>query len=273
MGIYGGSQMSVQTWSKDIVIVQLPGEPHTSNELETVIDTAYEKPDSDIILDFSRVGRVTCLTLCQLTKLHKTLKCLGRRLAFCKVAPVTRDIFEAIGFDRIFQDAEEGAVVLEASQSGEQGGTIKLHDAENSEHVERRSYFRLDVSKLEVKALIWYKSLENNDNKGLPERYWRGKLLDISQAGAKIAVNVVERPDFEQNQFVRLVLTETPIDQTIMLDAKVREVLPSANEKTIHLGLQFVGLEANPDGRKVLQQLCDSMARYYEAPRPAQPAR
>lgn len=220
--------MSLQTWSGDIIIVQLPGEPHTSNELETVIDTAYEKPDSDIILDFSRVGRVTCLTLCQLTKLHKTLTCLGRRLAFCKVAPITRDIFEAIGFDRIFQDADKGAVVLEASQSGEQGGTIKLSDAENSGQAERRSYFRLDVSKLEMKALIWYKGLENKDDKALPERYWQANLVDISQAGAKIAVSVAERPDFEQNQFVRLILTETPIDQTITLDAKVREVLPSA---------------------------------------------
>ena len=265
--------MSLQTWSGDIIIVQLPGEPHTSSELETVIDTAHQKPDSDIILDFSRVERVTCLTLCQLTKLHKTLTCLGRRLAFCKVAPITREIFEAIGFDRIFQDAQKAAVVLEASHAAEQGGTIRLQDGENGEQVERRSYYRLDVSKLEAKALIWHKGLENNDDKGLPERYWQGKLLDISQAGAKIAVKVVERPDFEQNQFVRLILTETPIDRTVALDAKVREVLPSADEKTIHLGLQFVGLEANPDGRKVLQQLCDSMARYYQAPKPAQPAR
>ncbi len=265
--------MTVRSWSGDIIIVQLPGEPHTSNELETVIDTVYEKPDSDVILDFSRVERVTCLTLCQLTKLHKTLTCLGHRLAFCKVAPITRDIFEAIGFDRIFQDAQKAAVVLEASEAAEQGGTIKLQDAENGEQVERRSYFRLDVSKLEAKALIWHKGPENNDDKGLPERYWQAKLVDISQAGAKIAVNAAERPDFEQNQFVRLVLIETPIDQTITLDAKVREVLPSTDEKTIHLGLQFVGLEANPDGRKVLQQLCDSMARYYQAPRPAQLAR
>jgi len=265
--------MTVRSWSGDIIIVQLPGEPHTSNELETVIDTAYEKPDSDIILDFSRVERVTCLTLCQLTKLHKTLTCLGRRLAFCKVAPITRDIFEAIGFDRIFQDAQKAAVVLEASQAAEQGGTIKLQDAENGEQVERRSYFRLDVSKLEAKALIWHKGLENNDDKGLPERYWQGKLLDISQAGAKIAVKVTQIVDFQENEFVRLVLTETPIDQTITIDAKVREVLPSTDEKTVHLGLQFVGLEANPDERKVLQQLCDSMARYYEAPKSAQPAR
>jgi anti-anti-sigma regulatory factor len=265
--------MSVRSWSQDIVIVQLPGEPHTSNELETVIGTVYEKPDSDVILDFSRVERVTCLTLCQLTKLHKTLTCLGRRLAFCKVAPITREIFEAIGFDRIFQDAQKAAVVLEASQAAEQGGTIKLQDAENSEQVERRSYFRLDVSKLEAKALIWHKGLENNDNEGLPERYWQGKLLDISQAGAKIAVKVTQILNFQENQFVRLVLTETPIEQTLTLDGKVREVLPSADEKTVHLGLQFVGLEANPDGRKVLQQLCDSMARYYKAPKPAQPAR
>jgi len=265
--------MSVQSWSQDIVIVQLPGEPHTSNELETVIDTSYRKPDSDMILDFSRVGRVTCLTLCQLTKLHKTLTCSGRRLAFCKVAPITREIFEAIGFDRIFEDAEKAAVVLEASQAGEQGGTIKLPDTESGEQVERRSYFRLEVGKLQVKALIWYKGLENNHDKGLPERYWQGNLVDISQAGAKIAVSAAEKLDFQDDQFVRLVLTQTPIDRTITLDAKVREVLPIADEKAIHLGVQFVGLEANPDGRKVLQQLCYSMARYYQAPKPAQPTR
>ena len=266
--------MTAQNWSEDIVIVQLPGEPHTSNELETVIDTAHEKPDSDVVLDFSRVQRVTCLTLCQLTKLHKTLSCSGRRLAFCKVAPITRDIFEAIGFDRIFEDAEKAAVVLEASQAADQGGTIKLSDTKNSGHIEKRSYFRLDVSNLDVKALIWHRACEDHGAQGLPDRYCQGQLVDISEAGAKIAVKVTQEPDFQENLFVRLILlTETPTDQTITLDAKVREALPGADEKTICLGVQFVALEANPDGRKALQQLCDSMARYYEAPKSARAPR
>lgn len=260
--------MSLQTWSENIVIVQLPPEPHTSNELETVIDTAYGKSDSDVILDFSRVERVTCLTLCQLARLHKTLRCLGRRLAFCKVAPITRDIFEAIGFDMIFQDTEKGAIVLQASKSAHHNGTVKIrHDAKNKQ-VERRNYFRLDMTGLDVKALIWPRDLENDDNKCLPEQYWQGKLLDISQAGAKIAVNVADRPGPQQGQFIRLLLTETPLDRTITLDAKVREVLPGADGKTVRLGLQFVGLEANRQARKNLQQLCDSMARYYQAPKP-----
>lgn len=261
--------MAVQGWSQDIVIVQLPPEPHTSNELETVIDTTFERPGCDVILDFSRVRRVTCLTLCQLTKLQKTLACSGRRLAFCKVASITRDIFEAIGFDRIFDQTQEGVIALETDQGEEPGGTVELRDDKSGKQIERRNYFRLDLSKLNVKALLWHQSLENGDDHGLPERYWQGDLIDISEGGARIRIRTKQGPDLQKEQFIRLVLTETPIDKTLTLDAKTREVLPQEDECSISVGLQFVGLEANPEGREGLQQLCDSMARYYEAPQSA----
>lgn len=265
--------MSVRSWSEDIVIVQLPAEPHTSSELETVIDTCFERPHCDVILDFSRVDRVTCLTLCQLTRLQKTLTCSGRRLAFCKVAPITRDIFEAIGFDRIFAGLGQGTITLEASPETPAAGTINLKDNENNGQVERRNYFRLNVSGLDVKAFLWHRSFENDNKASLPERYWQGRLLDISEGGAKIAIDAATGPDLQKDQFARLVLTETPIDRTVTLDAKIREVLPGADEKSLCFGLQFIALEANPQGRKALQQLCDSMAQYYEAPKPAQSAR
>jgi anti-anti-sigma regulatory factor len=260
--------MGVQCWSQDIVIVQLPPEPHTSNELETVIDTTFERPGCDVILDFSRVRRVTCLTLCQLTKLQKTLTCSGRRLAFCQVAPITRDIFEAIGFDRIFEQTQEGVIALETGQGKEPGGTIELRNDKSGKQIERRNYFRLDLSQLNVKALLWHQSLENGNRQAFPEQYWQGDLIDISEGGAKIRVRTDQSPDLQKEQFVRLVLTETPIDKTLTLDAKTREVLPEQDDSSISVGLQFIGLEANPEGREGLQQLCDSMARYYEAPQP-----
>ncbi len=262
--------MSVRNWSEDIIIVQLPAEPHTSSELETVIDTCFQRPHCDVILDFSRVDRVTCLTLCQLTRLHKTLMCSGRRLAFCKVAPITRDIFEAIGFDRIFADLGQGTITLEASPESQAAGTINLKDSENNGHIERRSYFRLNVSGLDVKALLWRLSLQHDDKPGPAEQYWQGRLLDISEAGAKIAIDAATKPDLQKDQFTRLVLTETPIDRTVTLDAKIREVLPGTDQKSLCFGLQFIALEANPEGRQALQQLCDSMAQYYQAPKSAQ---
>ncbi len=39
----------------------------------------------------------------------------------------------------------------------------------------------------------------------------------------------------------------------------------TADSDYICLSLQFVGLEANVEGRRSLQRLCDSEGRYFEA--------
>jgi len=55
-----------------------------------------------------------------------------------------------------------------------------------------------------------------------------------------------------------------PYETPLMLNAQIRNILPTADEKSTCLGLQIVGLEASREGRGVLRQLCNVVERYYQ---------
>ncbi len=131
-------------------------------------------------------------------------------------------------------------------------------------------------------------------NRMPPEHYWRGRLTDISTGGARIVVphqlgesavrDCIEgkrtqegkiskglspgsigagKPDFKKGQFIRLAFTPMPYEMPLTFDARIRSILLTADEKSICLGLQIVGLEENPQTRQVLHRLCNVVEAYY----------
>jgi len=58
--------------------------------------------------------------------------------------------------------------------------------------------------------------------------------------------------------------TPMPYETPLMFNAQIRNVLPSADGKSIYIGLQIVGLEASPEGRKVLSRLVGVVERYFK---------
>ena len=103
------------------------------------------------------------------------------------------------------------------------------------------------------------------DNSRLPtSRYWQGKLVDISAGGGQIVVDAAQGPDFKKGQFIGMRFTPMPYETPLMFDAQIRNILPTADAKSICLGLQIVGLEASPEGRQVLQRLCNVVEQYYK---------
>jgi c-di-GMP-binding flagellar brake protein YcgR len=149
---------------------------------------------------------------------------------------------------------------------------------ERIEMIQRRSYFRVDVpSSLKVNVMLWHCShtdempetqqieTQTSDSRRMPqERYWQGKLTDISAGGVQIVVDASQKPDFKKGQFVGLRFTPMPYETPLMFDAQIRNVLQTACEKSICLGLRIVGLEASPEGRQVLQRLCGVVEHYYQ---------
>ena len=71
-GLTWGHCMNQQPWSKPLVIVGLPAEPHTYDELETVTQVAVNRPDSDIIIDFSRIEHLDRRSMLSLVVLHRS---------------------------------------------------------------------------------------------------------------------------------------------------------------------------------------------------------
>ena len=160
---------------------------------------------------------------------------------------------------------ETKVVGLEPSPESTSGGTIVLAAPDRIEIVQRRSYFRVDVpASLKVNVLLWHRGCAA-DNAQVPhDNYWQARLVNISAGGAQVAVDAVQEPDFKKGQFVGMRFTPMPYETPLMFSAQIRNTLPTADGKSVCLGLQIVGLEASPEGRQVLQRLCSVVERYYQ---------
>ena len=160
---------------------------------------------------------------------------------------------------------ETKVLCLERSPDSTSGGTIVLAVPDRIEIVQRRSYFRVDVPRsLKVSVLLWPRGYKTDSSQVPPSRYWQGGLVDISAGGAQIAIDAVQKQDFKNGQFIGLRFTPMPYEMPLMLNAQIRNILPTVDGKSICLGLQIVGLEASPEGHQILQRLCNVVEQYYQ---------
>jgi len=171
----------------------------------------------------------------------------------------------------IFQST---VLALEPGQA-QSGGNIALSVPQRVEIVQRRSYFRVSVPwALRVNVILWPRSRSSTAD-GLAEpqqqtdragsrRYCQGRLADISAGGAQVVIDAAYKAAFKKGQFLGLRFTPMPYETSIMFNAQLRSILPTADGSSVCLGLQAVGLEASPEGRCVLQQLCGVVERYYQ---------
>ncbi len=200
------------------------------------------------------------------------------------------------GYGKFIFETTVAAIRSSTEPTG--GPTIALMMPERIELVQRRSYFRVEVpSSLKVNVMLWHRRyvdespmLQRNDDGAAfetlssfrssakdsgatqttqsrriqQECYWQGKLTDISAGGVQVVVDIGEEPDFKRGQFIGLRFTPMPYEMPLVFDAQIRSILPTADRKSIYLGLRIVGLEASPEGRQVLQRLCNIAEHYYQ---------
>jgi anti-anti-sigma regulatory factor len=255
-------------WSENILIVKLPAEPHTSDELNTVTRLILDRPKSDLLVDIGSVEKPTYQTLYKLMELCSILRECGCFCVFYNVNETTKQVFNQHGFDCFFEIAEMSEVVLEQSVEQLSSGILELHSSDKSESFQRRNYDRLHVpSSLEINVLLWHSGRKDDYHKMLPGHYWKGRLVDISKGGAQVAIDAldVEETILCKGRLLGMEFRPNPTEPLLAFDAQIREILPTADGMNICLGLQFVGLEANPDGREGLKKLCSSEGIYYEA--------
>lgn len=255
-------------WSDNILVVKLPTEPRTSDELNTVTKLVLDRPKSDLLVDIGAVEKPTYQTLYKLTELCSLLRDCGCFCVFCNVNETTKQVFNQCGFGGFFKIAGMSEVVLESSVEQLSTGTLELYSSDKSEPFERRKCARLHVpSSLEINVHLWHSGRKDDYHKMRPGRYWNGRLVDISEGGAQVAINAVDIEDTTlcKGQLLGLEFRAKPMEPLLVFDAQIREILPTADGMNTCLGLQFVGLEVNPYGREGLKKLCSSEAIYYEA--------
>ncbi|MDI6451727.1 STAS domain-containing protein [Anaerobaca lacustris] len=104
--------MGIQQWSEDVILVNLPRRLQEHDELQSVIDMAHKRGDSDVVVDFSSVDVVGCTTLTWLLELRQLLQDRGHTLVLCSVAPATKGIFTVARLDEVFGFVEDRFAAL-----------------------------------------------------------------------------------------------------------------------------------------------------------------
>ena len=150
------------------------------------------------------------------------------------------------------------------------GGAIILAVPNRVEIINRRSYFRVKVpSSLKVKTVCWHRDQKQDDDLNCSKmdsdkRYWQGTLIDMSAGGIQIAIENDQKPLFKKGQFITIRFTPLPYSMPLMFHTQIRNLLPTADNKSVCMGLQIVGLEASAEGHEVLKQICEVVEQYYK---------
>lgn len=144
------------------------------------------------------------------------------------------------------------------------GGRIALAVPDRIEIVQRRSYYRVSVPEgLKVNVVVWHCGFDRTADNG-PQKYWKGRLIDISAGGLQLGLDSAFTTDFKQGQTIGLRFTPEPYQEPLMFNAQVRSVLPTAGGDRICLGLQIVGLEASVEGQATLARLVAVVEHYHQ---------
>ncbi len=113
--------MSIQRWSEDVILVDLPGEPEEDDELQTVIGMLRAGDDCDVVIDFSHVDAVSGTCLADLLDLQGLVDECGHKVTLCSAAPGIKGLLAVARLDDLFEFAEDKFTALASLQAAEFG--------------------------------------------------------------------------------------------------------------------------------------------------------
>lgn len=131
------------------------------------------------------------------------------------------------------------------------------------EKMKRRAYERQPIpAGLNVRALFWHRGHLNNSDQKPREDYWQGKLENLSAGGTMIRVGQDHRKFFSMDQLVGVQFTPMSYQKPLLLEGCVRHLDNPPTEESILVGVEFLGLEASPEGRDTLHRLLEIVDAY-----------
>jgi anti-anti-sigma regulatory factor len=106
------SNMGIQYWSQDIILVSLPWKLQEHEELQKVAEMVQQGGACSVVVDFSGVDIAGGRTLTRLLELRRLLRERGRRLVLCGLAPATRGVFTIARLDEGFDFVKDKFAAL-----------------------------------------------------------------------------------------------------------------------------------------------------------------
>jgi anti-anti-sigma factor len=108
--------MAIQKWSENILIVDLPPEPNTSEELNSALQMVREDGNFDVIVDFAGVDIITSSSISALLNLEKILDGSDKNLLLVNISRETRNVFSVSGIEQIFKFVDDKFTALASLQ-------------------------------------------------------------------------------------------------------------------------------------------------------------
>lgn len=134
---------------------------------------------------------------------------------------------------------------------------------EQVQELQRRAYYRVAVPRHKtVEVEVWAGGAAYRKKAGT--RSWPsffGRLADISAGGARMLFPKTQDPQMQIQDAAGIQFQPESNGPVFVLDSIIRYV-GETPDGSVSVGLQFVGLEASFEGRRVLQQLLRVINQY-----------
>ncbi|MFQ5415261.1 MAG: STAS domain-containing protein [Phycisphaerae bacterium] len=108
--------MTIESWSENILVVELQSDPAFTDDLNALLDQIAEKTDTDVILSFSGVDYLNSSNIAKLLKLRKCLLNNGRRVVLCGINTNVWGVFMVTGLEKVLEFADNVATALASVQ-------------------------------------------------------------------------------------------------------------------------------------------------------------
>lgn len=108
--------MSIESWSDNILVVQLQGDPAYTDDVTALYDQVDANNEVDVVLNFAGVDNLNSSNIARLLKLRKKLVGNKRRLVLCAINTNVWGLFLVTGLDKVFDFADNVATGLASVQ-------------------------------------------------------------------------------------------------------------------------------------------------------------
>ena len=109
--------MSIESWSEDILLVDLPSGLETANELRAVVGIVRCRRNCDVIIDFASVETVNSSDIAELMKIRNLLIECECQLVLCNVSRLITGVFVVTELSQVFVFADDVPMALKHVQT------------------------------------------------------------------------------------------------------------------------------------------------------------
>lgn len=108
--------MTIESWSDDILMLDLQDDPSFSDDLTALFEKLEENAEQDVVLNFQAVTYLNSSNIAKLLRLRKQCISNKRKLVLCCIDTNVWGLFLVTGLDKVFEFADTVATGLAAAQ-------------------------------------------------------------------------------------------------------------------------------------------------------------